>query len=104
MILDLAIETGNPSDRDRLLPMLERHIAFYGQAPRQAVADGGFASRDNLAQAKTQGVRNMAFHNTASARGHGETAWRGALGAVSGTSRLISGLRSLRTTSRCSRA
>jgi IS5 family transposase len=61
MILALVIETGNPTDRDRLLPMPERHIAFYGQAPRQAVADGGFASRDNLAKA----LRDMAFHKTA---------------------------------------
>ena len=48
--------------RERLLPMLERHIAFYGQAPRQAAADGSFASRDNLRRAKAQGVRDMAFH------------------------------------------
>ena len=46
MILDLVVEAGNPADSERLLPMLERHIAFYGQAPRQAAADGGFASRD----------------------------------------------------------
>ena len=31
--------SGNPADSERLLPMLERHIAFYGQAPRQAAAD-----------------------------------------------------------------
>lgn len=68
MILDLVIETGNPRDSDRLLPMLERHIAFYGQAPRQAAADGGFASRDNLATAKTLGVRDMAFHKKAGFR------------------------------------
>ena len=42
--------------------MLKRHIAFYGEAPRQAAADGGFASRDNLAQAKALGVHDMAFH------------------------------------------
>ena len=29
MILDVVIETGNPADSERLLPMLERHIAFY---------------------------------------------------------------------------
>ena len=62
LILDLVIEAGNPADRERLLPMLERHIALYGKAPRQAAADGGFASRDNLAQAKARGVRDMAFH------------------------------------------
>ena len=62
LILDVAIEAGNPADSERLLPMLERHIALYGQAPRQAAADGSFASRDNLAAAKAQGVRDMAFH------------------------------------------
>src|SRR5208282_1437188 len=46
------IEAGNPADSERFLPMLNRHIGFYGEAPRQAAADGGFASRDNLAQAK----------------------------------------------------
>jgi len=49
LILDLVIEAGNPADSDRFLPMLKRHIAFYGEAPRQTAADGGFASRDNLA-------------------------------------------------------
>ena len=62
LILDLVIEAGNPADTQRFLPMLERHIAFYGKPPRQAAADGGFASRDNLKQAKAHGVRDMAFH------------------------------------------
>lgn len=48
-----------------LMPMLERHIAFYGRAPRQAAADGGFATRKNLATAKARGVRDMAFHKKA---------------------------------------
>jgi IS5 family transposase len=68
MILDLVIETGNPADSERLLPMLERHVAFYGQAPRQAAADGGYASRDNLSRAKAYGVRDMAFHKKAGLR------------------------------------
>jgi transposase, IS5 family len=62
LILDLVIEAGNPADSERLLPMLERHIAFYGQPPRQAAADGSYASRDNLRQAKARGVCDMAFH------------------------------------------
>jgi len=68
MILDLVIETGNPADSDRLLPMLGRHIAFYGQAPRQAAADGGFATHHNLATAKAWGVCDMAFHKKAGLR------------------------------------
>ena len=48
--------------------MLERHIAFYGEAPRQAAADGGYASRLNLSQAKALGVHDMAFHKKAGLR------------------------------------
>jgi transposase, IS5 family len=62
LILDVVIEAGNPADSERLLPMLERHIARYGKPPRQAAADGSYASRDNLSQAKARGVRDMAFH------------------------------------------
>ncbi|WP_434156531.1 transposase (plasmid) [Sinorhizobium meliloti] len=62
LILDLVIEAGNPTDSERLLPMLERHIAFYGEPPRQAAADGGYASRENLSGAKARGIRDMAFH------------------------------------------
>ena len=68
LILDLVIEAGNPADRERLLPMLERHIAVWGAAPRQAAADGGYASRENLAQAKARGVRDMAFHKKSGLR------------------------------------
>jgi len=68
LILDLVVEAGNPADSERLLPMLERHIAFYGKAPLQAAADGGFASRANLAGAKARGVRDMAFHKKAGLR------------------------------------
>jgi IS5 family transposase len=68
LILDLVIEAGNPADRERFLPMLERHIALYGAAPRQAAADGGFASHDNLTAAKACGVKDMAFHKKAGLR------------------------------------
>lgn len=62
MILDLVIEAGNPADVERFQPMLERHIAQYGKAPRQSAADGGYASTDNLAYAKAAGVADVAFH------------------------------------------
>ena len=68
LILDLVIEAGNPADSDRFLPMLKRHIAVYGEAPRQTAADGGFASRDILAQAKALGVCDVAFHKKAGLR------------------------------------
>jgi IS5 family transposase len=62
LILDLVIEAGNPADSERFAPMLDRHIAFYGGAPRQAVADGAYATRDNLDHAKARGVADVAFH------------------------------------------
>jgi IS5 family transposase len=68
LILDLVIEAGNPSDSERLLPMLERHIAVWGRAPRQAAADGGYATSHNLGQAKARGVSDMAFHKKAGLR------------------------------------
>jgi transposase, IS5 family len=68
MILDLVIEDGNPAEKERFMPMLKRHIAIWGQAPQQAVADGGFASADNLSSAKTLGVSDMAFHKKAGLR------------------------------------
>lgn len=57
--------TGNLADSERLLPMLERHSARYGKPPRQAAADGSYASRDNLSRAKARGVHDMDFHKKA---------------------------------------
>jgi len=62
LILDIVIETGNPADAERFLPMLDRHIDRCGTPPRQMAADGGYASRDNLDQAKRRGVTDVAFH------------------------------------------
>jgi IS5 family transposase len=62
LIFDLLVETGNPADAERFLPILERHIASTGTPPRQATCDGGYASLDNLNRAKAMGVRDVAFH------------------------------------------
>lgn len=62
LILDVVVETGNPADAERFLPMLERQIARCGVPPRQVAADGGYASRDNLTAAKAYGVKDVAFH------------------------------------------
>ena len=62
LIFDVVIETGNPADSERFLPMLDRHIALCGSPPRQVAADGGYATRDNLEQAKARGVSDVAFH------------------------------------------
>uniref|UniRef100_UPI003AF8D91B transposase n=1 Tax=Thiolapillus sp. TaxID=2017437 RepID=UPI003AF8D91B len=62
LVLDVMIEAGNPADTERFLPMLNRHIQHYGKAPRQMAVDGGYASKDNLKEAKAKGVKDMAFH------------------------------------------
>ena len=62
LILDVVVEAGNPADAERFLPMLERHIARHGTPPRQTASDGGYASLDNLSQAKALGVHDVAFH------------------------------------------
>ncbi|HEY3643439.1 MAG TPA: ISNCY family transposase [Xanthobacteraceae bacterium] len=62
LILDVVVEAGNPADAERFLPMLERHIERQGTPPRQTAGDGGFASLDNLNQAKALGVHDVAFH------------------------------------------
>ena len=62
LILDIVVEAGNPADAERFLPMLERHIVRQGTPPRQTASDGGYASLDNLKQAKALGVQDVAFH------------------------------------------
>ena len=61
LILDCMIERGNPADSDRYGELLERHIKQFGKAPRQVSADGGFASRNNLALAKGHEVKDAVF-------------------------------------------
>jgi IS5 family transposase len=62
LALDVIVEDGNPSDRICLMPLLQRHIDHYGEAPRELVADGGYASAANVADAKSLGVTHVAFH------------------------------------------
>ena len=62
LVLDVVVEDGNPADSGCLIPLLERHIACYGQPPRDLAADGGYASAKNLADAKDLGVTHVAFH------------------------------------------
>jgi IS5 family transposase len=65
LVLDVMVENGNPADSACLIPLLQRHVDRYGQAPRDLAADGGYASRANLAVAKSLGVANVAFHKRA---------------------------------------
>jgi IS5 family transposase len=57
MILDVVIEPGNPADSSRLLPMIKRLETTYGKLPCQVAADAGYASSENIKEAKELGVK-----------------------------------------------
>jgi IS5 family transposase len=61
LILDCVVERGNPNDTVLFPVLMERQERLYDRPPRQVSADGGFASRDNLRQAKARGVKDVAF-------------------------------------------
>lgn len=61
MILGCLIVRGNPADTDQYQPLLEQQKQWYGRMPRQVTADGGFASRNNLAFAKANHVQDAVF-------------------------------------------
>jgi IS5 family transposase len=61
MILGCLIVRGNPADSDQYRSLLEQHKEWFGRMPRQVTADGGFASKDNLAFAKEHGVKDAVF-------------------------------------------
>ncbi len=61
LVLDVVVESGNPADSARCLPMLRRHRAHYGNAPTHAAFDGGYASRENLRGAREMGVKHAVF-------------------------------------------
>ena len=61
LILDCLIERGNPADSEKYIPMLKRHEGIFGRMPRQTSADGGFASKKNLTDAKELKVKDVAF-------------------------------------------
>ena len=61
----LAIQTitgsPNPADSEQYIPMLKRHKGIFGRMPRQASADGGFASKKNLSDAKELKIKDVAL-------------------------------------------
>ena len=61
MVLDLLMERGNPADATRAIPMLERHRALTGKAPRQVAFDAGFTSAANVENARKLGVKEASF-------------------------------------------
>jgi len=61
LLLDWVVEDGNPADSTLFLRMLDRQHALYGHYPRQAAADGAFASKHNLEEAKARDLDDVVF-------------------------------------------
>ena len=61
MILDCTVLQGNPADATLAKTMVDRQVEIYARPPRQIVFDGGFASKMNLSEIKTAGVKDVAF-------------------------------------------
>ena len=70
LILDCVIARGNPADTNLAIPMLDRQKQIYGRYPLKVCFDGGFASKDNLKQAKARKIKDVCF---AKKRGLAET-------------------------------
>jgi IS5 family transposase len=58
-ITDYEVCERGQAERALWEPALDRHIALFDHAPALAVADGGFASRDNEQAARDRGVHHV---------------------------------------------
>jgi IS5 family transposase len=56
------IEDGNPADSTLYQPVLEACQSDYEITPSAVVADGGYASADNVRQARQRGVKRAVFN------------------------------------------
>ena len=61
LVLDCQVTRGNSNDKDMFLKCLDEVIKKCGRVPLQVSADGGFASQENVREAKEKGVRDVCF-------------------------------------------
>ncbi len=61
MILDCQIPDGNPAESDMFLKVMNSVTQTYGACPVKVSADGGFASKENLEEAKEMGAKDVCF-------------------------------------------
>lgn len=57
LMLDYQIQHGNPNDKTKLIPMVERFVEQFGRAPTAVATDKGYYAPDNLADLRQMGVR-----------------------------------------------
>jgi IS5 family transposase len=61
LVTDCVVLEGNPTDASLAVEMMKRHIEIFDYPPDQAAFDGGFASKENLADLKQLGIEDVAF-------------------------------------------
>lgn len=61
LVTDCMLVQGNQHDAPYFLDLVDRQKELYGQVPRQTSADGGFASEENVYEAKEAGVKDVCF-------------------------------------------
>ena len=61
LVTDCQLVQANPSDSEFFIDLIERQKEILGRVPRQVTADGGFASEDNVYDAKDLGVKDVCF-------------------------------------------
>ena len=61
LILDCLILDGNPADSVLPDTMFNRLKEIYNHYPKKAALDGGFASKENLKEAKGNGIKDVCF-------------------------------------------
>jgi IS5 family transposase len=59
-----SIENGNPADSTLYIDVINKHENLYGKVPKTTVADGGYASKENVTHAKEAGVSQRVFHKS----------------------------------------
>jgi len=58
----LSIEKGNPADSSLFMPVLNFHRSKLHRLPHSVVADGGYASQENVKKGRGLGVKRVVFH------------------------------------------
>jgi len=62
LILTCEILEGNPNDSELYQETIKKCIDYYGVIPDSSVADGGFASTENIEYSKRTGIKNIVFN------------------------------------------
>lgn len=60
-----CVEDGNPSDIELFLPVLDYHQSVLNELPQSTVADGGYASKNNVYEGRQRGIQRVVFHKRA---------------------------------------